>query len=334
MPRLALGIGVSATTSCVPTMPMASEGCCWWSTFEHRDQPFHVPRDERVVGRIELRGAHAGGEAAEQILVVADARCRSDIESVSSDARLQLRFSSSGSARYARSGSRVPNASARQRLDRRRPACRSCGAPRRSGARRARDPARARATGAHQSPCLSASLRASTASGAARSDPSGVDRALVDRGNLRLDRAAAPDTQKNGTARSSRSAMSSLTSVCRGLPVRRRQRREQDLDAASVPFSTSAWMASRWTSGSASVSSGCSSFRPFGAAEFAEQEGRRASHLPVRRVHQLLHGLAAGRAESNQDVAQAAGASARPARSTALRPAARSPPGPWRGRAA
>lgn len=37
-----------------------------------RDQPFHVPRDERVVRSIELRGPDAGRDTAEQILVESD----------------------------------------------------------------------------------------------------------------------------------------------------------------------------------------------------------------------------------------------------------------------
>ena len=44
--------------------------------------------------------------------------------------------------------------------------------------------------------------------------------------------------------------------------------------------------------------------QPFGAAEFTQQVRRRASDLPVRRIHQLLDGLAALRAESKEHVAK------------------------------
>ena len=40
------------------------------------------------------------------------------------------------------------------------------------------------------------------------------------------------------------------------------------------------------------------------AAKLAQQERRRTSHFPVGRVHQPLHGLAAGRAERDQHIAQ------------------------------
>ena len=41
---------------------------------EHGKQALDVSPDERVIGGIELRRAHAGGEAAEQLVVLADAR--------------------------------------------------------------------------------------------------------------------------------------------------------------------------------------------------------------------------------------------------------------------
>ena len=46
--------------------------------------------------------------------------------------------------------------------------------------------------------------------------------------------------------------------------------------------------------------------QPLGAAELAQQEGRGAAHLPVRRVHQLLHDSRPRGAEADQDVAQPA----------------------------
>ena len=41
---------------------------------EHGEQSFDVAPDQRMIARIELRRAHAGGEAPEQLVVLADAR--------------------------------------------------------------------------------------------------------------------------------------------------------------------------------------------------------------------------------------------------------------------
>ena len=76
MPLLAFGIGVSATTSSLPTMPTAIDGMLLVERLERGEQPVDVAAEERMVGGVELRGADAGGEPPQQLLV--DGRRRLD----------------------------------------------------------------------------------------------------------------------------------------------------------------------------------------------------------------------------------------------------------------
>ena len=63
---------------------------------ENRQEPFGVPADQRMVGRVELGRAHAGGEAPQQLVVVSDRVCSSDsrIQSISTESRSRVRPSS------------------------------------------------------------------------------------------------------------------------------------------------------------------------------------------------------------------------------------------------
>ena len=71
MPLLALGIGVSATTSWLPTMPIATEGMLRMQAAERREQPFDVAAEQRMVGRVELRRPDAGRKPPQQFFVEA-----------------------------------------------------------------------------------------------------------------------------------------------------------------------------------------------------------------------------------------------------------------------
>ncbi len=53
--------------------PDDERGLLMMQLSKDRDQALHVPRDQRMVGRIELRGSHAGRDAAKQVLVERDA---------------------------------------------------------------------------------------------------------------------------------------------------------------------------------------------------------------------------------------------------------------------
>ena len=154
---LALGIGVSATTRSLPTMPTAIEGCCWCSGFSAASSPSMLRADERMVGRVELRGADAGGEPPQQLVVQRGSRSRS-VRIIACPSR-HVRAAAS-SARAARAHAARAAAATRRAARRRPAACRSSAAPRprRRASRRVR-------SGAHQSPCCSASFSASTASG-------------------------------------------------------------------------------------------------------------------------------------------------------------------------
>src|SRR5258708_1814381 len=70
-------------------------------------------------------------------------------------------------------------------------------------------------------------------------------------------------------------------SVSRGRPLVVVSAPRRICDAASVPLSTSAWIASRWTSGSGSVRSGWSSFNP------SAPPNSRSRKAAVRRTSQL-----------------------------------------------
>ena len=160
-------------------------------------------------------------------------------------------------------------------------------------------------TGAHHCPCLKADSRPATAS-----VPAAGPIAAIDSIAAAYTCGSAPGSMrrstnaKNGTARLSRSPMTSLASVCCALPVLVVSAVSSSADASSLPFSASPWTASRRTSGSASVKQRHQLLQPFGAAEFTQEVCRRASHLPVRRIHQLLHGLAAAGAESKEHFAK------------------------------
>ena len=67
-----MGIGVSDTTSWLPTMPSAMVCWCDVQRLEDRQEPFGVPADQRMIGRVELGRAHAGGEAPQQLVVLGD----------------------------------------------------------------------------------------------------------------------------------------------------------------------------------------------------------------------------------------------------------------------
>ena len=230
----------------------------------------------------------------------------------------------------ARAAARVPRFRSRRRgaAHRRPAACRSC----RSEAAAAVRARRAR-SGAHQSPRRSASLQ--------RVDRVGVperaerfERRQVDAGVLRRDPGGGPGRRRTARRRRSRMPASSATSVCAARPLTVPSALTRIAAASSLPFSTRPCTASRCTSGSLSVSSGISSSQPFRSAELAQQERRRSPHFPVRGVHQLLDDVAPLRAEARRARHAAAVASARPARPTALRRAARSPACRSRGTAA
>ena len=62
-----------ATTSSLPTMPIAIDALQRVQGLQDRDQPFDVAADQRMIRRVQLRGTHAGGEPAEQLVVLGDA---------------------------------------------------------------------------------------------------------------------------------------------------------------------------------------------------------------------------------------------------------------------
>ena len=74
MPALALGIGVSATTSCVADDADGDGGLLLVQRLQHGEEPVDVAADERMIGGVELRGAHARGEPPQQLFVLTATR--------------------------------------------------------------------------------------------------------------------------------------------------------------------------------------------------------------------------------------------------------------------
>jgi hypothetical protein len=71
MPLLAFGIGVVGDDQLAADDADGDRGHLLLQDLEGGEQPVDVAAEERMAGRVELRGADARGESAQQLLVVA-----------------------------------------------------------------------------------------------------------------------------------------------------------------------------------------------------------------------------------------------------------------------